>query len=202
MGARKIVYTSKQPAYGVDRRGRIVVWNAAAERAFGYPDSKALAEHCWELLCGEDEFGNQHCREGCPMRTMAFQNTTVKRHRVQFKTASNERKGFTVNTVILPDGPGKEILVHSCHPDADEDSEADTGLERAPSELAHLPGILTRREIDVLELLASGKRTRYMAKILCIAEPTVRKYVTKVMNKLGTDSRLEAIIQGQWLGLL
>ena len=201
MGARKIVFNTGEPAYAVDRRGRIVVWNAAAEQAFGFPDSKALGQHCWELLAGEDDYGNQYCCEGCPLRSMAFQNKAVKRCKIQFKTASHQRKGFTVSTLVLMDAPGKEILVHLCRPES-EDTDHTDEHEDATQHGNNLAGILTKREIEVLMLLAEGKATRDISTMLCVSVPTVRNHIQHILNKLKAHSRLEAIMQGRRLGLI
>ncbi len=202
MGARKIVFNTGEPAYAVDRRGKIVVWNAAAEQAFGYPDSKALGQHCWELLCGEDGYGNTYCCQGCPLRSMAFQDKGVKRCKIQFKTANQQRQGFTVSTLVLKDGPGKEVLVHLCRPDTDSNEQTDDNGSPAQSPPKLTAGVLTKREIDVLELLAEGKSTRDIATVLQVSVPTVRNHVQHVLNKLNAHSRLSAIMQGRRLGLI
>ena len=61
-------FSTSETAYAVDRSGQIVVWNQAAEKIFGYAESEALRQQCWELLSGRDVLGNQSCCEGCPVR--------------------------------------------------------------------------------------------------------------------------------------
>ena len=51
---------------------------------------------------------------------------------------------------------------------------------------------LTRRQWDVLELLAEGMTTAQMAASLSIAEPTVRSHVATVLNKLHVSTRAGA----------
>ena len=58
LGANSIVFNTGEPAYAVDRNGRIVAWNEAAAHTFGYSESTALNANCWELLAGQDIFGN------------------------------------------------------------------------------------------------------------------------------------------------
>ena len=101
------------------RDGHIVAWNPAAEHAFGYKESEALGQRCWELLLGQDIFGNPSCCEGCPIRTAAFGHEPANRFQIDFKTANRKRKRFTVSTLMLFDGPGKEVLVHLCRQDSD-----------------------------------------------------------------------------------
>ena len=71
---QEIIFKTSEIAYAVDRKGKIVAWNRAAENIFGYPDHEALGKKCWDLLCGKDSFGNQYCCEGCPVLNLAFDN--------------------------------------------------------------------------------------------------------------------------------
>ena len=48
---------------------------------------------------------------------------------------------------------------------------------------------LTRREWQVLELIAEGKTNRSVASDLSIAEETVRTHVSKILSKLETPNR-------------
>ena len=202
MHAQKIIFSTGEPAYAVDRHGRIVVWNPAAEQAFGYPDSKALGQHCWELLKGQDAYGNQYCCEGCPLRDMAFHKKSVNRCKIRFKTASHEHKGFTVSTLVLFDGPGKEILVHLCRPDTDAADHTGRDRDIVHATPNHRNGAITQRETEVLELLAKGKGTSEISSLLCISVPTVRNHIQHLLNKLNVHSRLEAIMLGRRLGLI
>ena len=52
---------------------------------------------------------------------------------------------------------------------------------------------LTRREREVLTLLARGKSGAEIATELCIAPMTVRTHIRNLLQKLGARSRLEAV---------
>jgi len=52
---------------------------------------------------------------------------------------------------------------------------------------------LTRRETDVLELLARGRSNKQIAKDLDLGLRTVEGHVSKVLAKLGVQSRTEAV---------
>ncbi|MBN1979779.1 MAG: response regulator transcription factor [Anaerolineae bacterium] len=54
---------------------------------------------------------------------------------------------------------------------------------------------LTKREYEVLCLMARGMRNREIAKRLNITERTVKNHVTQVIAKLGVKSRTEAVTQ-------
>jgi DNA-binding NarL/FixJ family response regulator len=54
-------------------------------------------------------------------------------------------------------------------------------------------GALTRREVEVLRLMADGCGTRAVADTLHVSPATVRNHVQNVLAKLGVHSRLEAV---------
>lgn len=61
---------------------------------------------------------------------------------------------------------------------------------------------LTPREQQILDLLASGARTKQIASMLHIANNTVRSHVQAVLSKLGAHTRLEAVAIARREGLL
>jgi DNA-binding NarL/FixJ family response regulator len=62
-----------------------------------------------------------------------------------------------------------------------------------PTEAVHsrLPISLTGREKGVVHLVAEGHTNREIARQLSLSEHTVRNYLFRIFNKLGTSSRLE-----------
>lgn len=63
----------------------------------------------------------------------------------------------------------------------------------ASSMRAPRPEALTRREIDVLRLVASGKTNAQIGVGLSIAESTVKSHLLRVFSKLGVDDRTRAV---------
>ncbi len=61
---------------------------------------------------------------------------------------------------------------------------------------------LTRRELDVLELLVEGVSTRGIAERLFVSVNTARNHVQRVLAKLGVHSRLEAVALASREGLV
>ena len=52
---------------------------------------------------------------------------------------------------------------------------------------------LTRREIEVLELISAGLSNGDVANRLVIAESTVKSHVKQILRKLGAANRAEAV---------
>lgn len=53
---------------------------------------------------------------------------------------------------------------------------------------------LTNRELDVLRLVALGRKNDEIADTLVISEQTVKNHVTNIFRKLGVESRVEAVL--------
>ena len=72
------------------------------------------------------------------------------------------------------------------------------GADRAASALHDAPtaptapGGLSRREAQVLRLLAAGRSTRVIAQALCLSPRTVQRHVANVYLKIGAHNRAEA----------
>lgn len=61
---------------------------------------------------------------------------------------------------------------------------------------------LTRRELEVLRLMAAGNDVRANAIFLEISENTCRGYVKSILAKLEVHSQLEAVVSATRLGLV
>ncbi len=61
---------------------------------------------------------------------------------------------------------------------------------------------LSRRELEVLRWLATGKSNKEIARGTGITEGTVKFHVTAIMTKLGAKSRTEAVAIGVRRGLI
>ena len=68
--------------------------------------------------------------------------------------------------------------------------------------VAELPEPLTRREREVLQMLASGLGNKEIAAHLSISDHTVKFHVASILGKLGASSRTEAVSLGIRHGLV
>lgn len=85
--------------------------------------------------------------------------------------------------------------------------DADAGTTRlSPDVLTRLTGALhrspppdplaalSRREREVLDLIALGRSNRQIARELCIGEQTVKTHVSSILTKLDLEDRVQAAI--------
>jgi LuxR family maltose regulon positive regulatory protein len=61
---------------------------------------------------------------------------------------------------------------------------------------------LTDRELEVLRLLAAGRRNRDIAQELVVTLETVKKHTSHIFDKLGAANRTEAAAHARRLGLI
>ncbi|MGP4078955.1 response regulator [Pseudalkalibacillus sp. R45] len=55
--------------------------------------------------------------------------------------------------------------------------------------------ILTRRECEVLQMLADGKSNRSIGEALYISEKTVKNHVSNILQKMNVNDRTQAVVE-------
>jgi len=78
-------------------------------------------------------------------------------------------------------------------PPAPSPEAADTARERLG---------ITRRELEILELVARGLSNREIGETLFVSENTVKTHCSRAFDKLGARRRTEAVQRSKELGLL
>jgi DNA-binding NarL/FixJ family response regulator len=82
------------------------------------------------------------------------------------------------------------------------------GQKRIPPDVAaelaehSIDDALTEREVDVLNLIASGNGNKQIADRLSISEATVKARVTNILSKLGANDRAHAVTIGLKRGII
>jgi DNA-binding NarL/FixJ family response regulator len=74
--------------------------------------------------------------------------------------------------------------------------------DRAAMSPKNKTGELTRREIEVLRLVAEGLNNRTIAERLFVSDHTVHRHLTNILNKLDVSTRAAAVAQAGRRGLL
>jgi len=79
---------------------------------------------------------------------------------------------------------------------------APAGGPFAPDEKKREDLGITRRELEILELIARGMSNREIAGKLFVSENTVKTHSSRVFDKLGAKRRTQAVQLGKEFGLL
>ena len=87
-------------------------------------------------------------------------------------------------------------------PERGRHSVSEAALARFSGGTARAAERLTRRQVDVLQLLAEGAQAAAIAARLGIAETTARNHIAGVLRRLGCHSQLEAVAEARRRGLL
>lgn len=99
------------------------------------------------------------------------------------------RRVFQGMVELHPDAAGL-LMTHVTLPEGAESSSGPGRQEEAVQELDKL----TRREQEVLQLIASGMNNREISEALYITEKTVKTHVSHLLDKLGVADRTQAAI--------
>jgi len=78
------------------------------------------------------------------------------------------------------------------------------GIERlgAGFESLPVPEALTKREIEIVGMMAAGYSNREIAKACFVAEGTIKNHISNILSKLGVRDRTRAVLRALHLGLI
>jgi len=141
---------------------------------------------------------------GIPSRVVML--TTFEQDNYVFEALRAGASGF-----LLKNAPPEE-LVHAVRVVASGDALLAPSVTRkviedyarrpAPRGLEADLGRLTEREVEVLELLATGKSNSELAIHLYVGEGTIKTHVSNVLTKLGLRDRMQAVVFAYESGLV
>ncbi|MFW8584520.1 response regulator [Rhizobium beringeri] len=66
---------------------------------------------------------------------------------------------------------------------------------KAEKSLLDRPASMTRRETEVIELVAEGLSNKHIARRLDLQEKTIKHHMTEILSKLGASNRTEAAVR-------
>lgn len=183
-------------AFAIGPEGKIVVWNRAAEKMLGYPAREVLGRPCCDLFVGYDDGGNRLCYRGCHIMSLVKMGEAVQSFDMRTRTKAGRPIWLNFSTLTVPaEHAGGPLTIHLFR-DVTATKEL-LGLVRerltAPPAAEPTSDALTRRELEILRMIATGVSTRAAADKLHVSPATVRNHVQNILGKLGAHSRLEAV---------
>lgn len=61
---------------------------------------------------------------------------------------------------------------------------------------------LSNREVEILQLVATGASNKEIAEMLVISEGTVKNHLSNILGKLGVKDRMQAVLNARELGII
>ncbi len=195
----------------VDSHQRIMYWSPSAERILGLKAEEVLGKPCHEVVAGRAPQNYRFCRRNCPVIAKARRGRPTPDYDVLCSLRDGDVKWLNMSIVIPKAERNALRVVHlfrdvTGHRHTEEFArKASTALrdllvegnghatEAARDDTTPLPQ-LSRRETQVLQLLASGMTTEKVASTLSIQIVTARNYINRVLAKLGVQNRLQAVV--------
>jgi PAS domain S-box-containing protein len=191
----KTEFRSGDALFVFDEERTILSWNRAAEELIGIAASEAVGKPCWDVLGGVDERGSLVCHPGCSGARLAGEGWPVECQRLLVKTADGTPRSVSVSTIAVRNGD-RPLYLHLLRNGAEVEANEEVEPPTRPN-----PS-LTRRQLEVLELIDQGCSARTIAERLQIAEPTVRNHIRAILLELGCHSQLEALAAARRLHLI
>jgi PAS domain S-box-containing protein len=194
-------------AVGTD--GKIVLWNRAAEKILGHTPREVLGRSCCEVFVGWDAAGNRLCYQGCHVMTLVRQGEPVQHFQMATRTKLGKPVWLDISILTVPGSQRDLSTTIHLFRDATVAHEIEALVRQRlaeaspPAANAAAPTAeLTRRELEILRLIAGGANTRAMAERLHVSPATIRNHVQNIFGKLDVHSRLEAAAYAHRHGLL
>jgi DNA-binding CsgD family transcriptional regulator len=169
----------------------------------GLPERSVLGKHCHDVVGGRDAFGNVNCLHNCRIALQARDKSDpVHEFPLSVRTKDGWKR-FDVKTFSIPSyHPSLSTLVHVLREGKENGSPrggSGNGKGAATEPLRPILAeeeqlaVLTRREREVLRLLAQGKTTADIAAALLISPVTVRNHISAVLQRLNVHSKVAAV---------
>ena len=213
-----VLATAPCGAYAVSIDQTIVFWNRAAERILGHTSDDVLGRRCYEVVAGLSPSGlTPECLGGCPSIRYLRAGLVPAPARLRVLCSSGERKWVTVTPLVIAGVNGNAPLIVHLFDDSTEyvDSASESAREALAAggvsiisdspELTEVHGdapSLSRRELEVLRLVARGWETPRIAAELGISRHTVRNHIRNLRQRLNASTKLDAVMKGLRLGIL
>jgi PAS domain S-box-containing protein len=190
----------------VGPEGRVTLWNRAAERILGWSAKEVLGRRCCDVLARGDGRGNSLCYRDCDVMGQIRLGEPVEHFEMKTRTKAGRVVWLDVSTLEMPPanggGPG---TVHLFRDITATRTILEVARERAfPSAAVNggAPSGLTKRETEILRLMATGANTKVLAEHLNLSPATVRNHAQNMFAKLDVHSRLEAVAWANRHGLV
>jgi PAS domain S-box-containing protein len=203
----------------VDSGLQIHMWNNAAEKILGFGKDDVEGQFCYQVLQGTNEEGEPICSKHCRVSKLSRRSESVSSYDTRVRTNHDELCWLNMSILTLRVSKNSDdvMIVHMFRDISQKKNDEilfNQILEKARRYKKNSANIkddavpeyqvdkLTRRQQEVLTLLARGFTTREIASSLSISQYTARNHIQLIFQKFHVHSRLEAVAFALKNGLL
>lgn len=186
---------SAEGLFVADEQQRIVHWSELAERMLGYRAEDVVGRPCYEVMAGARPDGHPICRPLCRVVLNARRGRVTRHFEVITHNSAGEPVEARNNIVLFEAGLDRQpwmLHLFNGTPVKLPIGRAVAANARSSPEVP-IPGQLSRREFEVLRLLAAGLTKEQVAAELGIATVTARNHISALERKLGAHNQLEVV---------
>ena len=195
-------------AFAVDSHQRVVYWGATAERLLGHRRADVMGKPCYEVVNGKDAQGYRVCRRNCPVMVNARRGRPTPDYDILCPGNGGGQRWFNVSVAVYKESRGNFQVLHLIRDvtgrrrTEEFARKAGTALRqlleegsgRAEEQSSTPLPRLSKREFEVLRLLAAGVSTQQIAETLDVRPVTARNHISRLLTKLGVENRLQAVV--------
>jgi PAS domain S-box-containing protein len=190
----------------VDGKLRIHMWNKAAEEILGFRKEDVQGQLCYQILRGSNGEGNPICSKHCKVLKLAKESKPISSYDTQVRISQGEKCWLNMSILALRFGHnGENMMITHIFRDVSQKKDDEIILNQILEKARRYQknaGNITRRQHEVLTLLARGYSTHEIADSLFISQYTVRNHIQLIFQKFQVNNRLEAVAFALKNGLL
>jgi PAS domain S-box-containing protein len=174
----EVVARSHDAVFAVNAKGWITAWNGAAERILGYAPRDLIGRPSCDIFRSDEEDGARLCYRGCHATPVRL-DPPAQNFELRTRTKSGRPIRLSVSVLSITGRARRRAA--SLH------------VLRERMTVSEPTTTLTRRELEILRLMAVGMSSRRAAETLHVSSATVRNHAQSILRKLGVHSRLAAV---------
>lgn len=186
---------TREAVFATDSTHHIVYQNPIFSQMLQCPAAQISGHKCYEVLQGRTLDGHRFCGADCPAGRELVCGRAVDNFDLVISRPNRQPMWLSIGAFAIPRAIDRVAAIFVLRPV--NALQAATGFPGPVAQKKELSQKnitpLTRREQQILQLLASGSNTDSMAQSLHISHITVRRHAQNLFTKLGVHSRAEAV---------
>ena len=180
--------------------GETLFWNRAAEAIMGYSAQEVVGRMCCDIFDGRDTNGNRICIWPCSIK-MGCGEELLQHFEMATQTKTGKRQRIDISCIAVPSDASPFPTIIHLFRDVTAAHQLQVLVRQqliqahlGTSEKGPLPVCeLSKRELQVVNLLRAGATTAAIVKQLFISQDTVRSQMQNIFGKLKVHTRLEVV---------